>query len=73
MTVVVNLRNPEEEKVLLAFLNSLHYDYESTAEISGLTQEQEQEILRRDKAFVEGRTSARAWDEIKQELNNVYR
>jgi len=73
MTVVVNFRNEEEEKVLLAFLNSLQYNYETTPEISLLTLEQEKEILRRDKAFAEGKTSARPWDEIKKELDNVYR
>ncbi len=73
MTVVVNLRNEEEEKVLLAFLNSLQYDYQSTPGDITLTTEQEKEIIRRDTAFAEGKTSARNWDEIKKNLENVYR
>lgn len=73
MTVVVNLKNPEEEKVLLAFLESLNYDYLTTADESELTEQQQQEVLRREKAFSEGKTSARSWDEIKKELTNVYR
>lgn len=73
MTVVVNLRNEEEEKVLLAFLNSLQYDYQSTSADITLTTEQEKEIVRRDAAFAEGKTSARNWDEIKKNLENVYR
>jgi putative addiction module component (TIGR02574 family) len=73
MTVVVNLRNSEEEKVLMAFLNSLEYDYQTTADNVVLTEEQQKEILRREKAFAEGKTSARTWDEIKKELENVYR
>ena len=44
MTVVVNLRSPEEEKVLLAFLNSLQYDYETTPDDITLTGEQEKEL-----------------------------
>ncbi len=73
MTVVVNLKNPEEEKVLLAFLESLNYDYLTTAGESELTDQQQQEVLRREKAFAEGKTSSRSWDEIKKELENVYR
>jgi len=73
MTVVVNLRNSEEEKVLLAFLDSLHYDYQNAPDSVVLTSEQEKEIVRRDAALVEGKTSARTWDEIKRDLGNVYR
>ena len=73
MTVVVNLKNPEEEKVLLAFLESLNYDYLTTASESELTEQQQQEVLRREKAFAEGKTASRSWDEIKKELENVYR
>lgn len=73
MTVVVNLRNENEEKVLLAFLNSLEYDYQNSSTEFSLTAEQQNEIIRRDKAFAEGKTSARPWDEIKKELENVYR
>ncbi len=73
MAVVVNLRSPEEEKVLLAFLNSLQYDYQNTPDEVVLTTALEQEIIRRDTLFTEGKTSARNWDEIKKELQNVYR
>jgi putative addiction module component (TIGR02574 family) len=73
MTVVVNLRNSEEEKVLIAFLNSLEYDYQSNEPDFDLTNEQQKEILRREKAFAEGKTTSRPWDEIKKELENVYR
>jgi hypothetical protein len=73
MTVVVNLRSEEEEKMLLAFLNSLQYDYQTTPDDIALTTDQEKEIVRRDAAFAEGKTSARDWDEIKKSLANVYR
>jgi hypothetical protein len=73
MTVIVNLRSPEEEKVLLAFLDSLQYDYQTTPEDITLTTEQEKEIIRRDSAFIEGKTEARNWDDIKKSLGNVYR
>ncbi len=32
MSVLVNTKNEQEEKVLLAFLNSLHYNYQSNIE-----------------------------------------
>ena len=73
MTVVVNLRSPEEEKVLLAFLDSLQYDYQTASDDIALMSEQEKEIIRRDAALTEGKTSARNWDEIKKDLLNVYR
>lgn len=73
MTVVVNLRSPEEEKVLLAFLDSLQYDYHNAPDGLTLTSEQEKEIIRRDAALVKGKTSARTWEEIKKDLGNVYR
>ncbi|MDB5153459.1 MAG: hypothetical protein JWR54_2210 [Mucilaginibacter sp.] len=73
MTVVVNLRSPEEEKVLLAFLNSLQYDYKTTSDDITLTGHQEKEIIRRDTALTKGETSVRNWDEIKKDLENVYR
>ena len=73
MTVVVNLRSEEEEKVLLAFLNSLQYDYQSAPHDVELTDEQAKEIIRREKAFAEGKTTARSWDEIKKDLEDVYR
>ncbi len=73
MTVVVNLRNEEEEKVLYAFLNSLHYDYQTTSPQVTLSNEQEKEILKREKSFSEGTTSARPWDDIKKDLESVYR
>ena len=73
MTVVVNLRSLEEEKVLLAFLDSLQYDYQTASDDIALMSEQEKEIIRRDAALTEGKTSARNWDEIKKDLLNVYR
>jgi hypothetical protein len=71
MTVVVNLRSEEEEKALYAFLDSLHYDYQSTPDEIELSAEQQSEILRRDKAFIEGKTCARDWEEIQKELEII--
>jgi len=73
MTVVVNLRTPEEENELIAFLKKKQFDYQTTPDYPILTTEQEKEIIRRDKAFIQGKTSARNWDDILRDLENVYR
>lgn len=73
MTVLVNLRNDEEEKALYAFLDNLKYDYQTTLDDNGLTEEQQKEIIRRDNDFINGKTTARNWEDIKRELENVYR
>ncbi|TFF40935.1 addiction module protein [Mucilaginibacter psychrotolerans] len=73
MTVSVNPQNKQEEKVLLAFLDSLKYDYETEEDDLFLTDEQQAEVLKRDKAFMKGKTTARDWNEIKQEMDRVYR
>lgn len=72
MTIVVNTHNKQEEKVLLAFLESLQYDYQADDGIV-LSEEQQEEILRRDKDFAEGRTTARPWDDVLKDLERVYR
>jgi len=73
MTVVVNTHNEQEEKVLLAFLDSLKYDYETNSTETSITDMQAQEILKRDKKFMEGNTSSKSWEEIKKDLTSVYR
>ncbi|HWD90079.1 MAG TPA: hypothetical protein VG367_18255 [Mucilaginibacter sp.] len=73
MTVVVNLHTPEEEKELIAFLEKKHFNYQTTPDYPVLTTEQEKEIIRRDKAFAEGKTGARDWNDIIRDLENVYR
>jgi hypothetical protein len=73
MTVMVNLRTPEEENELIAFLKKKRFDYQTTPDYPILTTEQEKEIIRRDNAFIQGKTSARNWDDIVRDLENVYR
>ncbi|MES2377364.1 MAG: addiction module protein [Bacteroidota bacterium] len=38
-----------------------------------LTEKQKEEVLRREKAFAEGKATARPWKEIKKDLEKVYR
>ena len=73
MTVTVNLHSEEQEKALIDFLDKMEYDYESNADDFGLTELQKQEILKRDNDFVNGKTTARDWNDIKRGLKSVYR
>lgn len=36
MSILVNTQNEQEEKVLLAFLESLKYEYQANVEITGI-------------------------------------
>jgi len=69
-TLTVNTYNEREKKVLVAFLRSLNYDYVDgeSEETFSLTDVQKKEILRRDRAYEAGETSARTWDEIKADF-----
>ena len=73
MTVTVNLETEEQEKVLIEFLEKMHYDYQSDAMDTGLTDTQKEEILKRDNDFITGKTTARDWNDIKRDLESVYR
>lgn len=68
-TLTVNTYNEQEKKVLIAFLKSLNYDYvDGDPEAYQLTETQKKEIIRRDKAYEAGNTTARTWDEIESEF-----
>ena len=73
MTISVNPHNEQEEKVLLAFLESLKYDYQTDDDKSFLTDDQQKEISARDKDLTEGKITARDWNDIKKEMDRVYR
>ena len=72
MTVVVNTLNDEQEKVLIAFLDSLQYNYHTEGNYI-LTQQQQEEVLRREKDFEAGKITSRPWGEIKADLEKLYR
>ena len=54
MTVVVNPHNPQEEKALLAFLDSMKYDYSQEDDTLFLSEAQQKEILERDREYEAG-------------------
>lgn len=73
MTVTVSLTNEEQEKTLIEFLEKMHFDYQSDANDIGLTDAQKLEVIRRDNDFINGKTTARDWNDIKRDLESVYR
>ena len=73
MTVIVNPHSKEQEKALVEFLDRMQYDYQSDTDGLNLTELQKQEILKRDNDFINGKTTARDWNDIKRELRSVYR
>lgn len=65
MSIIVNPHNQQEESKLLAFLDSMKYDYikdDDTDTI--LSTEQIDEVLDRDKEYEEGKADSYSLDEI---------
>lgn len=72
-TLTFNFHNEQEEKVLLAFLDSLKYDYRRVDEPEDfhLSEEEVKGLLQTKRDFLEGRTSARSWEDIKRDLRRA--
>jgi len=69
MTIVVNPHSEQEEMQLLAFLDSMKYDYTQEAEVSQLSEAQQLEILERDRAYEAGEMPSYSLDEIVDYFN----
>jgi len=72
MTVTVNLQTEEQEKVLIEFLERMHFDYQSDHTNFTLSEAQMQEVIKRDNDFIDGKTTARKWNDIRRNLKSVY-
>lgn len=64
-TLTVNIDNEQEERVLLAFLNSHKYDYKTDIQ-QDISDAQKEEILRRERDFEAGKIKAEPWDEVRK-------
>jgi hypothetical protein len=69
MTIVVNPHSKQEEKALLAFLDSMKYDYSRENEVVILSEAQQQEILDRDREYEAGEAKSYSLDEIITHFN----
>jgi len=68
--LTVDIHDENEEKALIAFLDSLKYSYTTIDDSveGGLTPAQEAEALRRMHAYEEGRMGTLSWEEVKERL-----
>ncbi|HEY9533333.1 MAG TPA: hypothetical protein VIQ77_02320 [Mucilaginibacter sp.] len=64
MSIIVNPHNQQEETKLLAFLDSMKYDYVQDNDNDILPAAQQAEILARDKEYEAGETKTYSIDEI---------
>ena len=69
MTIVVNTHSPKEEKALLAFLDSMKYDYFRDGDTISLSEAQQKEILERDREYEAGETQSYSLDQIIAHFN----
>jgi hypothetical protein len=69
MTIVVNPHNPKEEKALLAFLDSMKYDYSREDDAFVLSEAQQKEILERDREYEAGKAETYSIGEIIAHFN----
>ncbi len=70
-TLKIDIQNEEEKKVLLAFLDSLSYQYRTETDEYILSDEQVQKMIGRKASFLAGKTTSRPWSEIKQKYEGV--
>ncbi|MEO6149691.1 MAG: hypothetical protein ABIN95_08425 [Mucilaginibacter sp.] len=70
-TLKIDVQNEQEKKVLIAFLDSLHYQYRSDNDDYVLNDAEIQEMLARKEAYEAGNTTAIPWSEIKQRYEGV--
>jgi hypothetical protein len=65
-TLLVNISNEQEEKELLAFLDSHNYNYNTDSHFYDLTENQKAEVLRREADFASGKITSEPWSEVKK-------
>jgi hypothetical protein len=62
----VNLNDEQEERALLAFLNSLKYNYTTENSADDISDAQKKEILRREEDFKSGKMKSEPWSEVRK-------
>ena len=70
-TLKIEVQNDQEKKVLMAFLDSLNYQYRTETGDYTLTDQEVQEMLKRKADFLAGKTTSRPWSEIKKKYEGV--
>ena len=65
-TLLVNITDEQEERALLAFLDSHKYNYTTGVHPDELSEVQKEEILRREQDFISGKIKAEPWSEVRK-------
>lgn len=66
MTLLVNINDEQDERALLAFLDSHNYNYSTGIQSDGISEAQKQEILRREADFQSGKFKTEPWVEVRK-------
>jgi C-terminal processing protease CtpA/Prc len=70
-TLKIDIQNEQEKKVLLAFLDSLNYQYHTESDDYVLNDAEIKEMLQRKDDYVSGKITSKPWDEIKKRYEGV--
>ena len=65
-TVLVNIIDEQDERLLVDFLDSHKYDYSREDSPHDLSDAQKEEILRRDRDFKAGKIKSEPWAEVRK-------
>ncbi len=69
--LTIELQSEQEKKVLLAFLDSLHYQYRTETDDYVLNDDEVKEMLKRKDDYLSGKVTTRPWSEIKKRYEGV--
>jgi hypothetical protein len=65
-TLMININDEQQERVLLAFLNSLKYNYTTEVQPNEISDAQKEEILKREIDFNSGKIKSEPWEEVRK-------
>ena len=64
MSIIVNPHGQQEEKALLAFLDTMKYEYAQADDAIILSESEQQEILERDRQYEAGEIETYTLDQV---------
>jgi hypothetical protein len=70
-TLKIDVQTEQEKKVLLAFLDSLNYQYRSESDDYVLNDAEIKEMIRRKEDYFSGKVTTTPWVEIKKRYEGV--
>ena len=70
-TLTVNIPNEKDLPLIEEILNRFGLSYQINTDYS-FTEQEIQSLLKTKQDFLEGKTTARNWNEIEQDLNNAF-